>query len=278
MHPSFVTAFASQNYLTAEEGIEHAHEHRISHWYVDVSLESDRPNQWNSLRVEHLLNRCAAYKMTPIIHGNFKVPLSSDVDELRLYSLDYVKKEIQLAKILNGPLIIHGGAIVEPRLATTTKKKALDNFISSVEFLLNDASMHGVEIYLENLSNYKNHSPFHYIFTSPEEMDYALQKIPEIKIFFDVGHANIGNDAIGFFEQFHQSIIGLSLSNNNGAKDQHYGLLNGEIDYTKLVQKILIAKWSGVVAFETRGRTIAQSIDDLNATYNNAKKERRNFT
>jgi sugar phosphate isomerase/epimerase len=272
MHPPFVAAFSTQNYLTAEEGIEYAHQHNIKHWYIDISLEDERPDRWSSLRIDQLLTRCAAYEMSPIVHGNFKVPLASDVDELRLISLEYVKKEIDLAKKLNGSLIIHGSAIVEPRLITTIKRKALDNFVMSVEFLLNYALQHNVKIYLENLSNYENYSPFHYIFTSIEEVDYLLQKIPEAKLFFDVGHANIGNNPIEFFGEFHQSIVGMSFSNNNGIKDQHYGLMSGEIDYAALIQKILTKQWHGIVAFETRGKTVTQSIDDLNTIYKNVVK------
>ncbi|HLB56772.1 MAG TPA: sugar phosphate isomerase/epimerase family protein [Coxiellaceae bacterium] len=274
MHPPFVTGFSAQDYLTAEAGIESAHQNNAKHWYIDVSLESERPDQWNSDRINHIVQQCDAYDMSPIIHGNFKAPLSSDVDELRLVSLEYVKKEIELAKNLNAPLIIHGGAIVEPRLVTIVKKKALDNFILSVEFLLNYAEKLGVEIYLENLSNYQHYSPFHYIFTYPEEVSRVLEKIPEAKIFFDVGHANIGNDPISFFEQFHRSIVGMSFSNNNGLKDQHYGLLNGEINYYQIVEKILNVKWEGIIAFETRGKTVMQSIHELNEICISVTKKR----
>ena len=66
----------------------------------------------------------------------------------------------------------------------------------------------------------------------------------------------------------------MSFSNNNGLKDQHYGLLNGEINYYQIVEKILNVKWEGIIAFETRGKTVMQSIHELNEICISVTKKR----
>src|SRR3990167_1409556 len=263
----FVTGFASQNYLPAEEGILSAFQNNLNYWYIDTSLSEEHPDKWSTDRINRLLNLVTQYQVSPIIHGNFKVPLASDVESSRKTSVEYVKKEIDFAKALNAPLIIHGSVIVEPRLVSKVKKMALNQFVLSVETLLEYAEKRGVTLYLENLSNYTNYFPFHYIFTTPAEVRYVIEKIPEIKLFFDVGHANIGNDPIEFFKACQQSIAGMSFSNNNGIKDQHCGLNKGEILYADLVEAILDYDWRGIIAFETRGKTTSQSIDDLEVIY-----------
>lgn len=263
----FVTGFASQNYLLAEEGILSAFQNNANYWYIDASLSEEHPDKWSADRINWLLSLIDTYQVFPIVHGNFKVPLASDVELLRESSVEYVKKEIDFAKYLNAPLIIHGSVIVEPRLVTKVKKIALNQFVSSIETLLEYAEKRGVTLYLENLSNYTNYFPFHYIFTTPAEVNYVIEKIPEIKLFFDVGHANIGNNPIEFFKSCHQSIAGMSFSNNNAVKDQHCGLNKGEISYTNLVEVILDCDWRGMIAFETRGKTTSQSINDLTAIY-----------
>jgi L-ribulose-5-phosphate 3-epimerase len=267
MKPPFVTTYAIQNYLSAEDGIIEAHKNNFDHWYIDASLDGEKPSNWDLHRINNMKKLCQHYQVTPVLHGNFKVPLASDVEELQATSIEYVKKEIDLAHEFNAPLIIHGGAIVEPRLIKSTKKKSLARFLLSLDQLLNYAKSKNVDIFIENLSNYKNFSPFHYIFTHPEEVAYVLDKIPEVKIFFDVGHANIGNDPIGFFTQFQKSIIGMSFSNNNGVNDQHLSLEKGKIDYIALVSEIIKANWKGMIAFETRGRNPARSINDLKKIY-----------
>lgn len=267
IQPPFVTAYIIQNYLTAEDGLAEAHNNNFNHWYIDASLESERPCNWSNHRIDNLKKLCNLYQITPIIHGNFKIPLSADVNELQTTAIEYVKKEIDLACEFNAPLIIHGGAIVEPRLINSTKKKSLERFLISLDHLLNYAFSKNVDIYLENLSNYKNYAPFHYIFTSRDEITYVLQKIPQIKLFLDIGHANIGNSPLEFLLQFHQSIAGMSLSNNNGINDQHLALGKGKIDYVEIVSTILKLNWKGMIAFETRGCAPIQSITDLIKIY-----------
>ena len=270
----FATGFASQNYLLAEEGILYAYQNNSNYWYIDISLLEEHPDKWTTDRISGLLNLIAQYQVFPIVHGNFKVPLASDVELLREASVEYVKKEIDFAKKLNAPLIIHGSVIVEPRLVKKTKKIALDQFIVSLETLLSYAKKQGVTLYLENLSNYTRYLPFHYIFTTPEEVLRVIERIPEIKLFFDVGHANIGNDPLEFFKAFHQSIVGMSFSNNNGEKDQHGGLRTGNISYENFVETILDYNWKGMIAFETRGKTTSQSINDLDLIYKKVIQKR----
>lgn len=266
--PPFVLGYALQEYFSAEEGILAAKKANYSHWYIDGSLESDVPNQWNSHRIDALLHQMEQYHITPLFHGNFKAPLASDVQELRQAAIAYTKKEIDLASVLQAPIILHGGAIVEPRLVNKLKREALENYLDTLYILSEYAYKRNVRIYLENLSNYKHYKPFHYIFTHIEEFDYILPRIPELKLFLDIGHANIGEGKpIEIIKKYHQQIIGMSLSNNDGLRDQHLALDQGNIDYQNIITAILQCDWQGIIAFETRGRTPAESIEDLCKLY-----------
>lgn len=266
--PSFVLGYALQEYYSAEEGMLTAKEAHYSHWYIDGSLASDIPSQWDPRRIEALLKKIEQYHITPLFHGNYKAPLASDVPELRQTAIAYVKKEIELASALRAPIILHGGAIVEPRLVNKVKKEALENYLETLYILSEYAHKKNVKVYLENLSNYKNYKPFHYIFTQLEEFDYILQRLPELKLFLDVGHANIGDgDPCEIIKKYHHRIVGMSFSNNDGVRDQHLALTQGTIDYTKIISTILDTNWQGIIAFETRGRSPKESIDDLCKLY-----------
>jgi L-ribulose-5-phosphate 3-epimerase len=264
----FAAAYAQQQYLSAEEGILCAKNENCDYWYIDGSIDSEIPEHWTKKRIDGLLKLIEAYSVKPIFHGNFKSPLASDVDEVRKASIAYTKKEIDLASWLNAPLILHGGVVVEPRLVRKVKKIALENYLCSVSELLEYAQKREVPLYLENLCNYKNYKPFHYIFTHMEEIEYILTRLADVCLFLDVGHANVcdGNPA-ELIKQYHQRIIGMSFSNNDGERDQHFGLDKGNIDYTKIVKTILDVGWKGIVGFETRGKTTQESIADLNTIY-----------
>lgn len=273
MISDFVTAYAQQQYLLAEEGIEQARIDQANMWYIDASLVEEYPKNWSSNRIDTLLKNIDNYKIKPLLHGNFKLPLASDVSEVRQAAIEIACQEVELASRLDAPLIIHGGAIVEPRMVRAAKRKALDDYLRSLDVIINKAAKKGVLILLENLSNYMNYRPFHYIFTTPDEFRYTLERVKceNVKLFYDIGHGFICNgDPIAVIDEFHSQIWGFSVSNNDGIADQHLGINNGLIDYQAVVNKVVEKRWKGVIAFEVRGKPFAKNIADLQSLFTHA--------
>lgn len=151
----FSKGFALQNYRCAEYGIIEANNNEYQYWYIDFSMGSDQIKNWTQDRIINLLILINKFKVKPIFHGNFKAPIVSDVDEIRKAAIEYTKNEIDIAYQFSSPLIIHAGAIVEPRTVRQAKQKALDDLLLSLEKLIEYANDFGVELWLENLSNYK---------------------------------------------------------------------------------------------------------------------------
>jgi len=262
----FGSGLAHQRYLSAEQGIKVAYENECTHWYVDGSLFGEMVNDWNEERIHLVNNLVNQFGIKPIFHGNFKAPLASDVEQFREAAVDYVKKEIDISSALNAPIILHGGCIVEPKTVVIAKRKALDNYVKSVLELANYAKENEVDIYLENLSNYVNYRPFHYMFTHFEEYEYVFNLIKNDNVFFflDIGHENICNgDPERVIRKFHKKIKGISFSNNDGIKDQHFGINRGTIDYHIISKAIFETKWHGLVAFEARDVSTKTAVQEL---------------
>ncbi|WP_047249296.1 sugar phosphate isomerase/epimerase family protein [Chromobacterium subtsugae] len=263
----FCGGVAHQKYLSAEKGIEAAHAGGCSHWYVDGSLIGEMVGDWDEARVDNLKKLIRETGVQPIFHGNFKAPLGSDVEDFRAAAVCYVKKEVDIASKLGAPLIIHGGGIVEPKMIVQAKKNALNNYLKSIVELAEYAAERSVDLYLENLSNYKNYRPFHYVYTNEEEYDYILGNLPDFKnvfLFLDAGHANVGDGKPAeVIRKYHHLIKGISFSNNNGMQDQHFGINDGTLDYKELISAIEQTGWKGLVAFETRNQSTETSLKEL---------------
>lgn len=263
----FCNGIAHQKYLTAEKGIKTAYETGCSHWYIDGSLIGEMVSDWNEARISNLNELILSTRIQPLFHGNFKAPLASDVEDFRAAAVAYTKKEIDIASQLNAPLIIHGGCIVEPKTIIQAKKIALENYLKSIIELADYAKKKNVDIYLENLSNYKNYRPFHYIFTCAEEYDFILRNLnnhTNVYLFLDIGHAHIGEGKpADVIINYHKKLKGISFSNNNGIQDQHLGIGDGSIDYAELILAIHQTQWSGLVAFETRNQSTEQGLQEL---------------
>lgn len=276
IRPNFIKHTALQRYEAAEFGIRSAVEYGFSHWYIDFSLPTESMAMWSSARIDKIQTLIEKTKVLPIMHGNFKSPLASDLTEVRLAAIEYTKKEIDIAAQFNAPLIVHGGGIVEPRLVKYAKKTALDGYVASLDVLLNYAANKGVEIWAENLSNYKRNHPFYYIFTMPEEFDYVLSRFDQLKFFLDIGHANIGNENIyDIISAFCSKMIGVSVSNNNGVRDQHVNLLHGSIDYQRVVNELVSCNWQGFIGVEVRDVSPAQTLQQLVQMYEAAQLNMR---
>lgn len=265
--PTFMKAAAQQNYLSAEAGLLLARQEGYSHWYIDGSLEGERPADFDPPRV-HALNRLILESgIKPIYHGNFKAPLGSDVKALANSALDYVKQEVDLCQALGcRSLIVHGGGVVEPRLVREACSIGLVNLIDNLQQLVAYGKQQGVDIWLENLCNYTRFHPFYYICTTEDEVETVLTAVPGLHLFLDVSHAYVnGGDPLSFFNKFNHRIKGMSFSDNKGDRDSHSPLGRGTLDFTGLISAVKRTQWQGTIGFETRGSTLMDSVNFLNA-------------
>lgn len=265
--PSFMAAAAQQDYLAAEAGIQEAARQGYSHWYIDGSLEGERPEDWTAQRISALNALIAEKGVRPIYHGNFKAPLGSDVEAVAQGALDYVKKEVDVCAALGGiPLIVHGGGIVEPRLVIEARRLGLQRLIHNLRELVAYGEQRGVQIWLENLSNYNKFHPFYYICTTENEIEEVLESVPGLHLFLDVSHAYVNEgDPLSFFRKFSHRVIGMSFSDNRGDRDSHFPLGRGTLDFAGLLAQVQAVDWKGMVGFETRGGTLAHGVNYLNS-------------
>ncbi|GGO99531.1 hypothetical protein GCM10012280_66200 [Wenjunlia tyrosinilytica] len=265
----FVSGIAVQRYLAAEEGLDAAYAEGCTHWYIDMSLPSELPDQWPRARRRGLAARARTLGLTPIIHGNFRVPYATEITELRNAALGYLRTELRLAADLNAPaVIIHGGAYVEPRPTRSGREATLARFISTLEVAQADATSLGTELWLENLSHYPRFRPFTYVFTRREEYAQVLARIPTTRFILDVGHANVNQSmALPALREFAPSIAALSLSNNDGSADDHLGLDHGTLVVADLLQAVHRVNWRGVIAFETRGESAGAGVEVLRTAW-----------
>jgi L-ribulose-5-phosphate 3-epimerase len=261
----FVTGVAVQRYLPAEEGVAAAHDEGCTHWYIDASLPSDMPSAWSYERVRGVTARANEHGLRPIIHGNFRAPLASEIPEVREGVARYLQTEIDLAAALDAnALILHGGAYVEPRPTRSDRAAALDRLFAMLQQVIPRADDQGVSVWLENLSHYPRYRPFSYVFTRHEDYSHAVSVLPDIRFILDVGHANVNQSiALQVIRDYHSSVAALSLSNNDGSADAHLALGDGTISTTELVAAISETNWTGVVAFETRNADVRSGLDHL---------------
>ncbi|MEU7866397.1 TIM barrel protein [Dactylosporangium sp. NPDC049140] len=263
---SFAAGIATQEYLTAEEGAIRAHEEECTHWYVDMSLPSDHAHEWPQPRRRSLVKMASGLGVRPIVHGNFRAPLSTEIPEVAAGVQAYLTAELQLASDLGAPLIVHGGALADPRPTESGRWNALQRFLRALEQGLSAASGLGVEVWVENLAHYPRFRPFTYVFTRYADFVTVLDYLPEVAFIFDIGHANVNQSPpLRLFHEMTSAIKAISVSDNDGRADSHLGLGRGNVPLKELTDTIVKTHWSGLVAFETRGAGVDEGVHALQA-------------
>ena len=125
---------------------------------------------------------------------------------------EYVSLKLQEASQLNIPYIVAHASM------SNTPPEINDTQLSKFANLLNSFEDKNITLCLENVRNNTN-------------LDKILNlKLPNVKVCFDLGHANCYSDVQKLFNKYKSNIICSHLHNNYGT-DTHNILNDGNIDY-----------------------------------------------
>ena len=264
----FATSISVQESLPIDEAIAFAVAHRCSRFYIEGAYRADCSAAWDTRRVDHYRAVIDDHGLRPIFHGNYKLPLSHEDEDVREAAVRSVMREIDLAASLRAAVIVHGSCIFTHRKPAQARLEAIDAFTRSVSALYRYAEPLGVELWLENLENYKDRHPFHTVYSQRSEYEYVLERVPGVRFILDVGHENVGSgDPVGVFEALADRIVALDVNDNRGEHDTHSGLGKGNVDFRGLVGAIARRGWTGHITVETRGSTLAADLAHLAATW-----------
>ncbi|HEX4421816.1 MAG TPA: sugar phosphate isomerase/epimerase family protein [Kofleriaceae bacterium] len=264
----FVTSVAAQQSLPIDEAIAFAVTHRCTRFYIEGAYHADRSDTWSPQRIEHYRAVIRNHGLRPIFHGNYKLPLAHEDEEVRQAAVRSVMREVDIAAALGAAVIVHGSCIFTHRKPMQARLEAIDAFARSVQALYCHAEPLGVELWLENLENYKDRHPFHTIYSQRSEYEYVLSHVPGAKFILDVGHENVGSgDPVGVFTALADRIVALDVNDNRGDYDTHYGLGKGTVDFPRLIQAVVQRGWSGHITVETRGSSLASDLEHLAVAY-----------
>lgn len=180
---------------------------------------------------------------------NFIINLGSINNEIRLKSIIFCKKSIDLCKKLKIKFYsIHAPFLIDFETNEAGKKIAKRKLYSYDQVLTNlkkswkiltDYAGKDVNLYLENnvinkknFLNYNKKNPF--LLTDYDSYK-RLRKVVKFKVLLDIAHLKVSSQTLknNFFEEalkFSKKTNYFHISDNNGLKDQNNGLRkNGEI-------------------------------------------------
>lgn len=251
----FISSFAAQRSLPYAESIKFAAENNCQIFYVECASRVDCVTSFTPEKIASLKSLARDHGVRPIVHGNYRNPLSSEIELIRDAAVKHAMLEVDLAEELEAPLIAHGSALFTHSIINEYKRGALLAFKDSVARLGEYAYPKGVEIWVENLEFYRDKHPFYTIYSKLDEYESLLSDVPDnVKMILDVGHEHISGNPITTFSKLKEKIAAVSLNDNDSVHDTHMALGKGTLDISGFLSAMDESGWKGIMAFETRGR------------------------
>jgi sugar phosphate isomerase/epimerase len=119
--------------------------------------------------------------------------------------------------------------------------------LDSIRALLRVARREGVKIAIENVPE-----PFPFLMKGVRDFHRFYEELDDdIGIVLDVAHANLNSQIQDFMKQFHEKIVHMHVSDNDGANDLHLGIGFGSIDWESVARMVKEAEYGNLIVLES---------------------------
>lgn len=201
----------------------------------------------NKQRAKALKKLANDYGMEFSVHAPFAdINLASFNPSIRRAMLKRLEKSLRYASIIEAKVwVFHPGA--RTGLTYFYPDKEWKNNLEAAKYLLKIAEKLDVKIAIENLP-----SPYPLLMRTVEDFARFYKEAPEeIGITLDIGHANLNGQIELFLERFHDKIVHIHASDNDGKNDLHWGIGEGTIEWKKICRKIREVGFNGNIVVES---------------------------
>ena len=194
----------------------------------NMEILDDGTHELDKKRIAMLKEAAKSYSLEYSLHAPFAdINIASPIKPMLNTAMKRLKQSIAYANALDAKLwVFHPG-----------QQTGIGQFYPGADWKQNSQSIqelyeiseeYGVNIALENLP-----AKYWFLMNTPQEFAkmYKETNLP-IGIVLDLGHANLENQIEPFFSQLADKIIHIHASDNDGLDDQHFGIGEGNIDWS----------------------------------------------
>lgn len=237
----------------------------IKHNFDFVEIAIEPPTDFrilikNKSSIRKLLEK---FRDKPIGHTAWWYDLSSTYEEVRRAWLVQAKLDITTAKTLGiGLLNFHFQIPSSIILKNKKYRIALNNYVKNLRLLADYAKKNDIRLMLEN-----GEEKFEYY-------KFVLDKVPDLKVHFDIGHAFISGKMktiYKFFSYFDNNIEHIHIHDNHGERDEHLPIGKGKIKWKNIVNLLKKYNYNKTATFEVHNseKDLYESIKYFKKLYYN---------
>lgn len=234
---------------------------RLGFDFVEIGIEPPlaMPEHLRKNRKEILaiLNK---NKMFAMAHTTWWVELGSFHEPVRKAWVIEGKKAIEVANELGIKEInFHAQTFGLALLNRKSKRQTIQNFIKSLDELVDYAARFNMGVMIENLPQGKKK-----IF-EPADYKHIFRRVKGLGFHLDVGHAFIWGGMRGvekYIKTFKDRLWHIHLHDNHGELDEHLPIGEGSIDFRKVVKALKRIGYNRTITLEVfaRDKEIKESL------------------
>ncbi len=212
-----------------------------------IEIPDEGLHTLNQRRVRSLKKITNANNIDLVVHApwaGINIAVPSPI--LRSAILKRLEKSINYAKELNCRLwLFHPG--FKTALSHIYPGKDWQQNLDSVHTLLKAARREGVNIAIENIPE-----PFPNLMKNVGDFQRFYEELDgDVGMVLDVAHANLNGQIQDFMKQFHNKIVHMHVSDNDGVNDKHLGIGYGNIDWVGVVKTVRESKYDNLIILES---------------------------
>jgi sugar phosphate isomerase/epimerase len=225
------------------------------HGFKGVEITCDYPRgplDYSDEVILQMARSAQEFNLPLQVHAPYQNVRLADINpRIREASVQSVKDGIEFAHRINAGIVtMHLGNTVRV-LLNRSYSRIHKNLLDSMTTLTEYAEVRNMTIAIENLPPTK--SPWEQaIGEKAEEIIDIIEEVKakNVRITFDVGHANVTGDPIGFAIKLTPYMVNVHLHDNDGTSDQHLIIGEGRIDFPKILSIFKNAGYSGPLVLE----------------------------
>lgn len=208
--------------------------------FLDLTLEPEEAYA-GDVDISKIKKLVKKYKLLVVGHTPWSLPLASTFKSVRNAAYKEFVKCLEVFSELGVQYVN-----IHPSMSGGAKPEDMLKYnIDFMKRIVKKAKAFGIDVMMENTSN---------IFNELEVIAQILHEVPDLKLHWDVAHANLGNEGEKktklAFMNFKDRIVHVHISDNNGQEDQHMPLGIGNIDWEFVVKTLKEHDYDGTITLE----------------------------
>lgn len=238
---------AASTLFCMNKPLEEAYQDLLTIGTKNIELTDEGVHSLSLPRVERLLELKSSYDLQYSVHAPFSdINIAAFDNSVREAVLRRIENSIRLSSSLevNG-FVLHPGA--NTVLEYFNPGESWKRNIESLKRLSRYSEEYGVPMMIENVPE-----PHPFLMKSIGDFERFFEETRfEIKIVFDVAHANLRGEVKDFLECFEDRIKHIHVSDNHGKYDEHLEIGGGNINWSEVMRLIKLVGFRGWVVIES---------------------------